>query len=102
MAKFEGAEDIVGTLLKKNSNDKLPEEESIAAEETGEDGFDTSHDIAELTSGDFADVPSSYDETLEEEPPPPPEPEEEPPPPEPDEEPPPPVPETPFPPPPPD
>ncbi len=104
MAKFDGAEDIVGTLLKTNSKDKSLGDESIPEEETGEQEYDTDHDIEELPSGDFADVPSSYDETLDDkEIPPPPEPEEEPPPPEPEEELPPPEPEEkPLPPPPPD
>jgi hypothetical protein len=92
MAKFEGAEDIVGTLLKPNSNQKSLGDEIMTAGEAGEMGeqeFETENEGEDLPSGDFADVPSQYGEALdEEEIPPPPEPEEEiPPPPEPEEKP---------------
>lgn len=62
MAKFEGAERIVGRLLKVPSNTKeTPDEvvegvETINAEDFGDDRAD------ELPHGDFGDVPSYYDE----------------------------------------
>jgi hypothetical protein len=82
MARFDGAEKIVGTLLKTASdNSAVADEEQMQEEDMitdyGEDGMFED----DLPSGDFADMPSYYDEASDDEPPPPEDHEEPPPPP---------------------
>jgi hypothetical protein len=63
MARFDGAERIVGRLLKNHAGMKIAGEgqkEETNTENVEDEGI---MDIPDLPSGDFADVPSYYDET---------------------------------------
>jgi hypothetical protein len=62
MAHFDGAERIVGQLLKNHAGMKMVTESKV--EETTEETIEEEivEDIPDLPSGDFGDVPSYYDE----------------------------------------
>jgi hypothetical protein len=62
MAHFDGAERIVGQLLKNHAGMKMVTESKV--EETTEETIEEEivEDIPDLPSGDFGDVPSHYDE----------------------------------------
>jgi hypothetical protein len=72
MASFEGAEKIVGTLLKTASdNSAVAGEEQTQEDEMSTDYVEDGMFEDELPSGDFADMPSYYEETGDDGPPPP-------------------------------
>jgi hypothetical protein len=62
MAKFHGAEKIVGSLFKNHDEMKVTKEDVIGehVSENQEENLDI--DVADLPSGDFGDVPSYYEE----------------------------------------
>jgi hypothetical protein len=64
MAKFHGAELIVGRLLKSPSlSEDIPDESEELFEDESDDGYEAVNiNAEELPSGDFGDVPSYYDE----------------------------------------
>jgi hypothetical protein len=62
MARFEGADKIVGRLLKGPSTVKEASDETVGGVETSECGDLKEDNADELPHGDFGDVPSYYDE----------------------------------------
>jgi hypothetical protein len=82
MARFDGAEKIVGTLLKAASDDSaVADEEQMPEDDITTDYMEDGMFEDDLPSGDFADMPSYYEEASDDETPPPEDLEEPPPPP---------------------
>jgi hypothetical protein len=70
MAKFDGADKIVGRLLKAPSSGPETPKEEIEMKET-EEPEEAIINEYDLPSGDFGDIPSTYDENVDENQPPP-------------------------------